>query len=388
LSFTPLAFSHDLALYIHFPWCVRKCPYCDFNSHQRPHVFPEEEYLQALIQNLATHDRLLKTRTITSLFLGGGTPSLFQGATIHRLLKHIHAHYRVAPHAEITLEANPGTAERDRFLAFREAGVTRLSLGAQSFSSQALHTLGRIHNEDDVHHAIAYATQAQFPDINIDLMYGLPHQTLEESLYDLRLATASPCTHLSWYQLTLEPNTAFYRTPPQLPTEDTLWDMYREGLSYLQKNGWEHYEISSHHRKRACQHNMMYWKYGDYLGIGAGAHSKITLQQEHGDYLITRFHMRTHPSQYLAMPTARCQEQAVSIPDRCFEFALNAFRLHQPIPWSLFEATTLVSRAIFLSYAHEAHQQGWLTWDDTALSVTSSGRLYYNDLVASIMTLS
>ena len=331
-----------LSLYIHLPWCVRKCPYCDFNSHALRGELPHARYvaaLQADVQAEAEAGRA-QGRRIETIFLGGGTPSLFSGDDIAQILDTVREHFELKPEAEITLEANPGTTERDRLSSYRDAGVNRLSLGAQSFNEDALRRLGRIHGRDEILAAYRDAVAAGFDNVNLDLMYALPGQSVAAALADIEQALALSPAHLSWYQLTLEPNTVFHAKPPQdLPDEDTVWAMQCAGLERLQDAGFERYEISAYARAgHRCQHNLNYWLFGDYLAVGAGAHGKIT----HADGSVIRYTKPAHPTAYMESVThaARVSEQTIPATELGFEFMLNALRLPDG-----FSEETLRSRA-------------------------------------------
>ena len=270
-----------LSLYIHIPWCVRKCPYCDFNSHRTPEILPEQEYVQALINDLEESLDWVENRKIQSIFIGGGTPSLFSANSIEKILREVQQRIGFEKDIEITLEANPGTAEQQKFADFKTVGVNRLSIGVQSFDSDHLKTLGRIHDGKQSRQAIDMALKAEFKRLNIDLMHGLPHQNPHSATQDLHTAINTGISHISWYQLTLEPNTEFFSKPPPLPAEDQLADIQEVGQSLLHQAGFRQYEVSAFALDAAaCQHNINYWQFGDYLGIGAGAHGKISLVKE------------------------------------------------------------------------------------------------------------
>ncbi|HHI76505.1 MAG TPA: radical SAM family heme chaperone HemW, partial [Gammaproteobacteria bacterium] len=290
-----------LGLYIHIPWCVRKCPYCDFNSHRAPQALPEADYVDALLRDLAVQAERVAGRTLETVFIGGGTPSLFSGRAIGELLAGAARLLPLAPDAEITLEANPGTAEAGRFADYRAAGVNRLSIGVQSLDDASLRALGRIHDQTQALAAVDMARRAGFDNLNLDLMYGLPRQTPEAALADLEALIGLGPEHLSWYQLTLEPNTLFHHDPPPLPDDDALGEMMDAGLARLSAAGFVQYEISAHARPgRQARHNLNYWRFGDYLGIGAGAHAKLT----GADGTVRRYARPRHPRDYLADPVA------------------------------------------------------------------------------------
>lgn len=323
-----------LSLYLHVPWCVRKCPYCDFNSHERSQDLPEEAYLAALLEDLDQDLKLASDRPIHSLFIGGGTPSLMSGDFYRKLLPQLRERLQILPGAEITLEANPGTLEQGRFEAFREAGINRLSLGIQSFSDQHLQTLGRIHNASAANLAIEAARRAGFDNFNLDLMHGLPGQTPADAVADLEAALAWEPPHLSWYQLTLEPNTEFYSRPPQLPEDDRLAEIQDSGSSLLNRAGLSSYEVSAWSLPgQESRHNLNYWTFGDYLALGAGAHGKVT----HPDGSIVRYWKTRQPDAYLRRIGSRTAgHQPIEADDRPLEFLMNALRLKDGVEEELF----------------------------------------------------
>lgn len=367
------------SLYIHLPWCVKKCPYCDFNSHEKKAALPEEDYVSALLRQLDRHVGLAQARPITSIFFGGGTPSLFSGKSINRILEGIAKQLSLSTHAEITLEANPGTVEASRFQDFRAAGVNRLSLGVQSLDDAKLKRLGRIHDAREAMNAIHIAKKI-FDQLNIDIMYGLPDQTIDEALSDIQLALDCFPVHFSWYQLTIEPNTLFYRYTPTLPLDDAIFDMQQEGQAFIKEKGFQQYEVSAYALSgHDCVHNRNYWEFGDYLGLGAGAHSKITdLASGH----ISRFSQLKHPKDYMHDPEKFSSHYELSSKDKVFEFMLNALRLTSGVPYSLFESRSgILLRDIqpILSTLKEKK----LMLDDAAhLRLTEQGHRYLNDVVA------
>jgi len=335
-----------LALYIHVPWCVRKCPYCDFNSHEAGPALPEAEYVQALLQDARQQFEGVQGRVITSVFIGGGTPSLFSPDAYQSLFAGLRDMLAFAPDVEITLEANPGTVEQARFNGYREAGINRLSIGVQSFDPLQLQKLGRIHGRDDAVRAADAARAAGFTNFNLDLMHGLPGQTVEKALSDLEQAIALAPTHLSWYQLTIEPNTVFYRERPVLPEDDTLWAIQEAGQARLAEAGYRQYEVSAYAQAgRECRHNRLYWEFGDYLAIGAGAHGKITYARSTNAGIWR--HARTRlPRDYLAgLSTGRFGPEATRVNDDelAFEFMLNVLRLREGVATSQFAARTGLS---------------------------------------------
>jgi oxygen-independent coproporphyrinogen-3 oxidase len=368
-----------LALYVHLPWCVRKCPYCDFNSHALRASLPETTYVDALLRDLE-HDRVLvEGRTIESVFLGGGTPSLFSPDAVARLLDGLRARLALAPDAEITLEANPGTVERERFRGFRAAGVNRLSIGVQSFAPAKLAALGRIHGRDEAIAAAQAAHAAGFDNFNLDLMYGLPDQRIEEALADLHQAIALAPAHLSVYQLTLEPHTPFHRHPPKLPDEDALAAM-QEGLEQaLAAAGYRQYEVSAYARPgRECRHNRNYWEFGDYLGLGAGAHGKITRAGA-----VLRTLKPRHPDAYVrAVRTGTARtERALAPADLVAEFMLNALRLRDGFRPGLFTERTGQPLALLQEALAAARAEGLLEVDPRRIRPSARGWRYLNDLV-------
>lgn len=330
-----------LSLYVHIPWCVRKCPYCDFNSHAAASGLPESAYVDALLRDLDEELPAVAGRRLETIFIGGGTPSLFGAEAIARLLEGVRARIPLAPDAEITLEANPGTAESGRFRGYRDAGVNRLSIGVQSFQPARLERLGRIHGREEALRAAALAREAGFDNFNLDLMFGLPDQTREEGLADVRTAIDLTPTHLSYYQLTLEPNTVFHKYPPRLPGDDAIFALQREAQALLAEAGYAQYEVSAYARTgRRCRHNLNYWRFGDYLGIGAGAHGKLT---DAATGAIVRTWKIKHPWHYLdasGQPDRQGGRAAVPNEDRPFEFLMNALRLREGFPKALFPERT------------------------------------------------
>jgi len=324
-----------LGLYVHIPWCVRKCPYCDFNSHERPGAgIPEAAYVRALCGEIALNKKI---RLIETVFFGGGTPSLFQPESFARLLGRLTERKCLAPEAEITLEANPGTAEAGRFAAYRAAGINRLSIGVQSFDDTALAGLGRIHSGADSRAAFTIAREAGFVNINLDLMFGLPRQSQSQALRDLETAIALAPEHISWYQLTLEPNTVFWRRPPQLPPDSLIDAMQEAGIALLESAGYARYEVSAFARPgKACRHNLNYWRFGDYLGIGAGAHGKLT--DPAADRII-RTRKTRMPSHYLAA-AEKTMTSEVAHGERPLEYLMNALRLREGFAPADFERRT------------------------------------------------
>jgi oxygen-independent coproporphyrinogen-3 oxidase len=369
-----------LSLYVHLPWCVRKCPYCDFNSHEAKGEVPEEQYVDALLTDLELALPSVWGRRIFTAFIGGGTPSLFSAAAIDRLLSGVRARVPLAPDAEITLEANPGTFERDKFAGFRAAGVNRLSLGVQSFNPEHLRALGRIHDENEAR-AAAETALAIFGNINLDLMYALPRQTQDEARADVAAAIAFAPPHLSFYQLTLEPNTLFHHHPPPLPDEDAAADIEDAVQAMLAEAGYVHYETSAHARPGCeCRHNLNYWRFGDYLGIGAGAHSKVSFP----DRIVRQVRFR-QPKQYLekvAVGAPLMDNAEVSRDDIGFEFMLNALRLTDGVPAALFAERTGYPLAIVARGLEAAAARGLIDTDPAVIRPTTLGRRFLNDLQA------
>ncbi len=366
-----------LSLYIHVPWCVRKCPYCDFNSHAQRGEIPEQSYIECLLDDLRDEAKFAQGRSISTIFIGGGTPSLLSAAAYAELLPAIDKIIPIASDAEITLEANPGTFEQEKFRGYRNAGINRLSIGIQSFNDAHLSRLGRIHNHNEAIHAAELA-RALFPKLNLDLMHGLPDQNLTQARQDLEQAIALQPDHLSWYQLTIEPNTEFNARPPTLPVDETLWQIQEEGQALIADAGYQQYEISAYAKPNArAQHNLNYWQFGDYIGIGAGAHGKITLPEQ--DTLLRRWKQK-QPKAYMAGERLVGQE-AIEREDRLFEFMLNALRLHQGVDTNLLTARTDISTSEAAPVIQNAISKGLLSPDTQRLQPTQQGRLFLNDLL-------
>ncbi|GHA84852.1 radical SAM family heme chaperone HemW [Cognatilysobacter bugurensis] len=372
-----------LSLYVHVPWCVRKCPYCDFNSHERRGELPFAQYVDALLADLDHDLPLVWGRTVHTVFFGGGTPSLMPPEQIERFLQGAASRLRFAPGCEITLEANPGTAEHGRFEGYRAAGVNRLSFGIQSFDDGCLQRLGRIHDSREAEAAVKLAQDAGFDNLNLDLMYALPGQTLAMAEHDLERAFALQPAHVSHYQLTLEPNTVFAARPPEhLPDDDAGWDMQERCQTMLAQAGYAQYEVSAYAQPgRRCAHNLNYWRYGDYLGIGAGAHGKLTLGHEQA---ILRRWKHKHPGKYLQ--TAGTAE-AIGGDDRIeparrpFEFMLNALRLVDGFTLTQFTRSTGLPAESIASALADAVRRGWLECDGDAVRPTELGRRFTNDVI-------
>ncbi|MFN3397392.1 MAG: radical SAM family heme chaperone HemW [Sulfurimicrobium sp.] len=368
-----------LTLYVHIPWCVRKCPYCDFNSHEARGGVPEAEYVAALVKDLEFALPQVWGRKVVSVFFGGGTPSLLSARAVDEILTAVRTLLPLEPLAEITLEANPGTAEAQKFADFRSAGVNRLSLGIQSFNARHLRLLGRIHDDNEARRAVELA-QRHFDNINLDLMYALPEQRMDEMLADLKTAIAYGPQHLSAYHLTLEPNTRFYLAPPSLPDDDTAAEMQETAEAELAAAGYEHYETSGFARKgRRCQHNLNYWLFGDYLGIGAGAHGKLTLH----DGILRQMRYK-QPQAYLenALQGAPVQEaHRVASDDLGFEFMMNALRLTDGFPLALFQERTGLPLVGVLDALDKAEKRGLVERELVQVRPTELGRRFLNELL-------
>jgi putative oxygen-independent coproporphyrinogen III oxidase len=375
-----------LALYVHMPWCVRKCPYCDFNSHQLKSEVPDAGYIDTLIADFDTELPLIGARPIETLFFGGGTPSLFQPSEIGRLLRALRQRSEFIADAEITLEANPGTIERGLFSAYRDAGINRVSLGAQSFSPRALEALGRIHSPEDTYLAVEELRRAGFDNFNLDLMYALPQQTASDALADVEAACALNPAHISYYHLTLEPGTVFHARPPPLPDEDAAWEMQSAGQRRLAAAGYAQYEVSAYARDGSrCRHNLNYWSFGDYVGIGAGAHGKISSSLPDR---ILRTAKPRQPREYQAAIAQRRdsvgERKLVATSQLAFEFMLNALRLNDGFSTEIFEARTGLSIDCVAQQLTQATQRGLLTPSGAPSAPgwlpTSLGRRFLNDL--------
>ncbi len=377
-----------LSLYVHLPWCVRKCPYCDFNSHEYKGeggsgALPFNAYVDALIADLDHDLPLVWGRTVQTVFFGGGTPSLFPPDAIDRFLQQASSRLRFAPNAEITLETNPGTVEHGPFAGYRAAGVNRLSFGVQSFDDGCLQRLGRIHSSGDAQRAVKAAQDAGLNNLNIDLMYALPAQTLAMALDDVERGIALEPTHISHYQLTLEPNTAFASRPPKgIPDDDGAWDMQEQCQAQLAGAGYAQYETSAYAKPdRQCAHNLNYWRFGDYLGVGAGAHGKLTLGAS--QHVMRRWKLK-HPAAYLANAGSAASIGGDEVLDATrlpFDFMLNALRLNEGVPLTMFEARTGLPRAAIARPLALAHERGLLEMDETWLRPTELGRRFANDVI-------
>ena len=371
-----------LSLYIHIPWCVQKCPYCDFNSHGLKSDLPEKEYVAHLLDDLAIDAKRVSNRQVETIFIGGGTPSLFSADAMAAILEGVKARINLAPNAEITMEANPGTVEAGKFAGFYQAGVNRISVGIQSFQPHHLKVLGRIHNELQAENAVKQAHSAGLPTFNLDLMHGLPEQSVENAMGDLQQGIALNPYHLSWYQLTIEPNTPFYSRPPELPDDDILWEIQQRGHEILEAAGYHQYEISGYAKHgHQCQHNLNYWRFGDYLGIGCGAHGKITDTKKG---TIHRTVKVKHPRGYMEISRPYLDTQTqVAEDDLPFEFFMNRFRLVEPCPIDDFSSFTGLTLPKDVDTAlADAQQQGLLRLSPSHWQVTDKGRRYLNSLLS------
>lgn len=371
-----------LGLYIHVPWCVKKCPYCDFNSHALREEIPERAYVDALLLDLAGEVSARAADTVDSVFIGGGTPSLLSGTAVARLLEGIGRQLILTPDCEITLEANPGTAEAGRFEAFRRAGVNRLSIGVQSFDEALLPRIGRIHDGRQARLAVRRALDAGFDAVNLDLMYGLPGQTFDQGIADVETAIDFGVAHISHYQLTIEPNTLFYRHPPELPHDDVASNIFEHGVEHLSVAGYRRYEISAYSRSgHQCRHNLNYWRFGDYLGIGAGAHGKLTPR---GGGVPTRSLKQRHPRSYLAaaatgrfdLTRGQCLRESLPL-----EFMMNGLRLIDGIALARFTQTTSLSVEVVQAQLERARDRGLLSMGEGYIRPTPAGFQFLNELL-------
>lgn len=383
----PFSKPLPLGLYIHIPWCVRKCPYCDFNSHAANGSLPEREYIDALLSDLEQESYLTENRAIETIFIGGGTPSLFSPESIERLLTGVKNYISVDEEAEITLEANPGALETGKFAEFSAAGINRVSIGVQSFQNHALQRLGRIHQAKDAFRAAEQAHAAGLENFNLDLMFGLPGQTPEHALKDLQNAVSLEPAHISWYQLTLEPNTAFHHSPPiDIPTDETCWEIQQQGQEFLAEHSYNQYEISAYARKQPCKHNLNYWQFGDYIGIGAGAHAKITSCQNDS---ITRTAKIKHPNDYLLQAGTQNRistTQHLSQEDLILEFMMNTLRLTEGFESALFEQRTGLYLENINKQLQQAMDKDLLSFSGERIKPTTLGKRFLNDLIAQFMS--
>jgi putative oxygen-independent coproporphyrinogen III oxidase len=371
-----------LSLYIHFPWCVQKCPYCDFNSHEVKSSINESAYITALINDLQQEIPQTWGRPVRSIFMGGGTPSLFSPESIDRLLSELRAILNLSPSIEITLEANPGTSDFEKFSEFKSAGINRLSIGIQSFEDEKLQKLGRIHDRKQAISAAEHAHNAGFENFNLDLMFALPGQTQQQAIEDINTAIDLEPTHISYYQLTIEPNTYFHKHPPVVPGDELAWEMQTQGIEKLSMANYLQYEVSAYSKPGyQCQHNLNYWQFGDYLGIGAGAHEKLTIAPEQK---ILRQWKVKHPGDYLEhnMTEKRISgSNFLSTDDACFEFMMNALRLNEGFETNLFQQHTGVPVEQVEAPLHLAEEKDWLIRDDNTIKTTAKGRQYLNELL-------
>ncbi|GAA72704.1 radical SAM family heme chaperone HemW [Pseudoalteromonas sp. BSi20439] len=369
-----------LSLYVHVPWCVQKCPYCDFNSHGQKGDIPEAEYVQHLIDDLKADLHLVQGRKIHSIFIGGGTPSLLTGAAYTRLLNEVDSLIGLADKCEITLEANPGTVETGRFKDYVKAGINRISIGVQSMQNDKLKALGRIHGADEASYAAQQASEAGLNSFNLDLMHGLPGQSLDDALSDLKQIIALNPPHISWYQLTIEPNTQFASKPPTLPQDETLWDIQEQGQALLAQAGYQQYEISGYAKPGfQCQHNLNYWRFGDYLGIGCGAHGKVT---DAKTGVITRTEKVKHPRGYMDIIKPYLYKSwQVEQDDLAFEFFMNRFRLTEPCPIEDYSALTNQPLQSQQAALNKAINTGLLIEKDGHWQVSLKGHRFLNDLL-------
>lgn len=366
-----------LSLYIHIPWCVQKCPYCDFNSHALKGEVPHDDYVAHLLRDLDADVAYAQDREVKTIFIGGGTPSLLSGPAMQTLLDGVRARLNLAADAEITMEANPGTVEADRFVEYQRAGVNRISIGVQSFSDEKLRRLGRIHGPEEAKRAAHLAAGLGLRSFNLDLMHGLPDQSLEEALDDLRQAIALNPPHLSWYQLTIEPGTLFGSRPPVLPDDDSLWDIFEQGDKLLTAAGYVQYETSAYAKPGyQCRHNLNYWRFGDYLGIGCGAHGKVTFP----DGRILRTAKTRHPRGYM-QGTYLDKQHDVAAEDKPFEFFMNRFRLLEAAPRAEFTRYTGLDEAVIRPQIDKAIALGYLNETATCWQITEQGKLFLNSLL-------
>lgn len=371
-----------LSLYIHIPWCVEKCPYCDFNSHALKHAIPEQDYITQLLLDLDSDITRfnLSNRPLHSIFIGGGTPSLFSAPAIEQLLTRVLQRFEHKADIEITLEANPGTVEADKFIGFFNGGVSRLSVGVQSFESDKLIKLGRIHDSQQAKTAANLASECGVKSFNLDLMHGLPDQSVEHALDDLKTAISLNPTHISWYQLTIEPNTAFHSKPPKLPQDEVLWNIQDQGIALLNQAGYQQYEISAYSKPQyQCQHNLNYWQFGDYLGIGCGAHGKITDVDNQKIYRTVKI---KHPKGYLDTNRKALDKlHTVTAEELPFEYMMNRLRLFSGFSLDDYQAYTGLNTDTVLLTLLQAQAKGLMAFDGAFWSVSKLGHRYLNDLL-------
>jgi len=383
-SFTALP---PLSLYIHFPWCIEKCPYCDFNSHELKSTTPPDDYIDCLLLDIENELPNIWGRNISSIFMGGGTPSLFPAEDIDRLMQGLRSRLNISPQIEVTLEANPGTVDQSQFIGFRQAGINRLSMGVQSFNDTMLTKLGRIHNSIQAINAIEAAHKARFNSFNIDLMFGLSNQSIEQMLQDLQTAIDFQPPHLSHYQLTIEPNTLFAVHPPVLPHDDALWDMTQQAHTLLAANQYQQYEVSAFSKfgpsnNTQCKHNINYWQFGDYLGIGAGAHQKISNANTQS---IERCFKQKHPKTYMSQVKTNSHildKKTLNRDDIIFEFMLNALRLTNGFSPRIFNQHTGLDISVIQNILNKAFEKKWLTQSNGSIKPTALGNQYLNDVMS------
>jgi oxygen-independent coproporphyrinogen-3 oxidase len=383
-----------LSLYVHIPWCIKKCPYCDFNSHTSNNI-PEEEYTNRLIQDLAQESHWIAGRKLHSIFFGGGTPSLFSARSIEKIINSAEKSIGFAPNIEITLEANPGTFEQDKFDDFYSAGANRLSIGIQSFNPQHLKALGRVHSGDEAIRSVDIAKKAGFNNINIDLMHGLPKQTVADASADIDRALSFAPQHISWYQLTIEPNTVFYKQPPPLPADDQLADIQDAGMYLLAEHGYKQYEVSAFSKpNRQSKHNTNYWSFGDYIGIGAGAHGKFT---DISNQQIIRRQKTRKPEDYLNRSLSKnisiinntapsFKETVVPQDELILEFLMNALRLNNGVPKNIFESYTGLSDQVLEEALHPLIRQGLIEPIDLQIKTTELGQRFLNTVLTRVLS--
>jgi putative oxygen-independent coproporphyrinogen III oxidase len=377
----------SLALYVHMPWCVRKCPYCDFNSHQLKSAQPDNSYIDSLLRDFDAEAPRLHGRRIDTVFFGGGTPSLFQPEEFARLLAALKQRIAFAADAEVTMEANPGTIERGRFLGYAEAGINRVSLGAQSFNAEALQALGRIHSAEDTHRAVAELRAAKLDNFNLDLMYALPGQSLQQAQDDVDIACSLAPSHISYYQLTLEPGTVFHSRPPPLPDEEAAWEIQVAGQARLAAAGFEQYEVSAYAKAGArCRHNLNYWLFGDYVGIGAGAHGKLSFGVPMRILRTTKPKQpREYQEQVRAAPLAIGDQAFIADADLPFEFMLNALRLNDGFSNDCYQARTGLALEMVWDQLQRAETRGLLKKRPGGWQPTALGLRFLNDLQAGFL---
>ena len=368
-----------LSLYVHIPWCQKKCPYCDFNSHAITTDIPEARYVESLIEDLKWDEKLSQGRKINTIFFGGGTPSIFSSNSIDQIITATDKLIGISPNAEITIEANPGSTDTIKYDDFFSIGINRISIGVQSFQSEHLKSLGRIHSNKDAKDAILAATKAGFNNINIDLMHGLQNQNIREAKEDLKFAIDAGANHISWYQLTIEPNTEFYSKPPILPNTDELADIYDNGMTLLRKKGFEQYEVSAFtSNKKPSLHNLNYWSFGDYIGVGAGAHGKITTKKRG----IVRTLKSKMPNSYMERRDKNTGiRKSITQDELITEFMMNALRLKNGVPWTYFESRTGISQSAISERVIDLQNQGLLEFCMEQLRTSDLGYRFVNSIL-------